>query len=49
MRIGNGSDWCLIVGFKSIDGIDFCEVTKEDVLESEEIGIIIGNRSTLVE
>jgi hypothetical protein len=33
MRVGNGIDRFLIGGFKSIGGIDFCEVTKEDVLE----------------
>jgi hypothetical protein len=38
MRVGNGIDRFLIGGFKSIGGIDFCEVTKEDVLENEEIG-----------
>jgi hypothetical protein len=38
MRIRNGIDWFLIVGFKSIGGIDFCEVTTECVLETEEIG-----------
>jgi hypothetical protein len=32
MRFGNGNDWCLIGGFVSIGGIDFCEVTKEGVL-----------------
>jgi hypothetical protein len=33
MRVGNGIDRFLIGGFKSIGGIDFCEVTKEGVLE----------------
>jgi hypothetical protein len=35
MRVGNGIDRFLIGGFKSIGGIDFCEVTKEDVLERQ--------------
>jgi hypothetical protein len=39
MRIENGNDWFLIVGFKSIGGINFCEVTKECVVESEAIGV----------
>jgi hypothetical protein len=36
-------DLFLIGGFKSIGIIDFCEVTNEDVLETEAIGFIIGN------
>jgi hypothetical protein len=32
-------DWCLIGGFVSIGIIDFCEVTSEDVLEIEAIGV----------
>jgi hypothetical protein len=38
MRIRNGIDWFLIVGFERIGGTDFCEVTKECVLEMETIG-----------
>jgi hypothetical protein len=38
-----------IWGFERIGGIDFCEVTKECVLESEAIGVIIGNLSALAE
>jgi hypothetical protein len=38
MLIGNGSDWFLIGGFVSIGEIDFCEVTRECVLEMESIG-----------
>jgi hypothetical protein len=39
IRIGKECDWCLIGGFKPIGGIDFCEVTKECVLEMEVIGV----------
>jgi hypothetical protein len=42
-------DWCLIGGFVSIGIIDFCEVTKECVLEMEAIGFIIRNLSALAE
>jgi hypothetical protein len=37
MRIRNGIDWFLIVGFERIGGIDFCEVTKEGVFVMEAI------------
>jgi hypothetical protein len=38
-----------IWGFERIDGLDFCEVTKEDILEMEAIGFIIENLSALAE
>jgi hypothetical protein len=38
MRVGNGIDRFLIGGFKSIGGIDFCEVIREGALEMEAIG-----------
>jgi hypothetical protein len=37
----------LIGGFERIGGIDFCEVTREGVLESEAIGFIIRNLRAL--
>jgi hypothetical protein len=39
MRIGNGNDWFFSWKSESIGGIDFCEVTKEDVLGMEAIGV----------
>jgi hypothetical protein len=47
MRIGNGSDWFYNWKFERIGIIDFCEVTKDCVLEMEVIGFIIGNLSAL--
>jgi hypothetical protein len=47
MRIGNGNDWFFSWKSESIGGVDFCEVTKECVLEMEAIGFIIRNLSAL--
>jgi hypothetical protein len=42
MRVGNGIDRFLIGGFERIGGIDFCEVTKECVLESKAVALYLG-------